>query len=44
MYTQDKVHYLPDEMKLVQAAGGEVPPAVHWIKKLFNGEIVEERR
>lgn len=39
--TDDGVQYLPSEIKRLQAAGAEVHPAVHELKKAFGG-IIEE--
>lgn len=43
MMTEDKVEYMPDEIKVLAKIGGEVPKSVHVLKKLFDGEIVDRR-
>lgn len=45
MYTADKTHYLPFELRELAKAkkanpSAESPKQVHVIKRLFNGEIV----
>ena len=41
MVTEDKTEYLPSEIAVLKKIGGEVPRAVHVLKKLFDGEIVD---
>ena len=41
MVTSDRVEYLPSEINMLKKIGGEVPRAVHELKRLFDGEIVE---
>jgi len=41
MMTEDKVEYLPEELAILGRSGEEVPPIVHMVKKLFDGEVVD---
>ena len=41
VYTGDKVHYTEHEIAILK--GGSVPPALHAVKKLFNGTIVPDK-
>lgn len=41
MTTEDRVEYMPSELKVLSDIGGDVPRAVHEIKRMFDGEIVD---
>lgn len=41
--TADGVNYLPGEIRRLKASGADVIPSVHFVKKLFEGEIREIR-
>ena len=41
VYTGDKVHYTEHEIAILKSE--PVPPALHAVKKLFNGTIIENR-
>lgn len=41
VYTGDKVHYTEHEIAILK--GDSVPPALHVVKKLFNGTIVPNK-
>lgn len=45
LYTEDKVHYLPAELKIIAGSDGkgEITKALHTVKRLFDGEIIPER-
>jgi len=40
LYTEDKTMYTPDECHLLKAIDYQIPPAVHIVKKTFNGTII----
>lgn len=42
--TADGVNYLPNEIRRLKAAGADVIPSVHFVKKLLEGEIREVYR
>lgn len=41
MYTQDKIFYSKKEQEILRKHNYEIPLAVHLIKKVIGGEIVE---
>lgn len=40
LYTEDKTHYNWNEINKIKEHG-EITPAVHAVKKLFNGIIIQ---
>lgn len=41
LYTEDKTHYTWKEINIINKHGKEIPPQVHLIKKIFEGEIIQ---
>lgn len=37
--TEDKVKYEPDELEAL--TGKQITPAIHMVKKIFNGKVVK---
>lgn len=42
MYTEDKVRYTAEEQLLLKKIDYEIPLQLHYIKKIFEGQIIEE--
>lgn len=41
LYTQDKTYYSKQEQEILRKSNYQIPPAVHIIKKMFAGTLVE---
>lgn len=41
LYTEDKTMYTPEESDLLKRVDYQIPPAVHIVKKLFSGTIID---
>lgn len=41
LYTEDKTMYTPEEADLLKRVDYQIPPAVHIVKKLFSGTIID---
>lgn len=41
VYSEDGVRYSPDEIKILDEAGGIIEPALHNVKLVFGGEVVK---
>jgi len=44
LYFEDGTKYSPQELELIEKAGGVLDKATHMIKKTFNGELVDVKQ
>ncbi len=40
--TNDRIHYSPDEIRIISQTTGEITPEIHMAKRIFKGVVVEK--